>query len=395
MHQETISMPFAAQTGNDNGTVLGSLELLDSWPEDRIRELVFQATPRDVERSLQRENLSPQDFAALLSPGAAANLEDMARISNRVTRQHFGRTISLYAPIYLSNVCTSDCIYCSYAIRSGMTGQRRTLREWEIRAECRALAAHGFQSVLLLTGDAPKVAPIEYLAKAVSIAREYFVSVSVEVYALDTEGYEQLVHEGLEGVTLYMETYHRGIYGKVHLKGRKTDFPYRLGAVERAGRAGARRLGIGALLGLYDWRIDGFLTGMHAKYLQKKCWQSALSVSFPRLLHAPNRYHVENLPTDKEFVQLILAMRLFLPEVGFCLSTRERPELRNRLIPLGVTHMSAGSSTRPGGYAFCSERTLSQFEIEDRRSPKEVVEVIRSAGYDPVWKDYDHCFHDA
>jgi len=395
MHQEMSTMQFTAQTGKAKDSVPDSLEMLNSWPEDRIRELVLQATISDVERALQRDNLSAQDFAALLSPSAAENLEDMARVSNRLTRQHFGRTISLYAPIYLSNVCTSDCIYCGYAIRSGMTGQRRTLTDSEIHTECRALAAHGFQSVLLLTGDAPKVASIEYLAKAVSIAREHFVSVSVEVYALDAEGYERLVHEGLEGVTLYMETYHRETYAKVHLTGRKTDFPYRLEAVERAGRAGTRRLGIGALLGLYDWRIDGFLTAMHAKYLQKKCWQSAVSVSFPRLLHAPHRYDVEKLPTDREFVQLILAMRLFLPEVGFSLSTRERPELRDRLISLGVTHMSAGSSTRPGGYASCGDQTLSQFEIEDRRSPKEVVEAIRSAGYDPIWKDFDHCFHDA
>jgi 2-iminoacetate synthase len=179
----------------------------------------------------------------------------------------------------------------------------------------------------------------------------------------------------------------------VHLKGRKKDFDYRLAAIERAGLGGVRRLGIGALLGLYDWSIDAFWTALHAKYLQKKCWQSAISVSFPRLLHTPNRYPVQGLPSDKEFVQLILAMRLFLPEVGFNFSTRERTGLRDGLIPLGVTHMSAGSSTRPGGYSSCGERTLPQFEVEDRRTPAEVVGIIRSAGYDPVWKDFDRGFH--
>ena len=376
-------------------TALNFSEVLNEWPDDRIRQLMVQAGPKDVEQALKRDNLSPRDLAALLSPEAMPHLEEMARAANRQTRYHFGRTITLYAPIYLSNICTSDCIYCSYATRSGMKGERHTLTESEIRAECAALASRGFQNVLLLTGDAPRIASIEYLGTAVAIAREYFVSVSVEVYSLDQEDYQKLVDLGLEGVTLYMETYHRETYANVHLKGRKRDFDYRLGAIERAGRAGTRRLGIGALLGLYDWRIDAFWTALHGRYLQKTCWRSAISVSFPRLLHTPNRFSVQYPPSDSQFVQLILAMRLFLPEVGFNLSTRERADLRDRLIPLGVTHMSAGSSTRPGGYSSCGEKTLSQFEIEDQRSPAEVVAAIQRAGYDPVWKDFDRGFHPA
>lgn len=393
MHEELVSMPLIARTGKDKGAIPDSLAMLDSWPEDRVRELVFQATSRDVERALQCEELSPQDFAALLSPGAASRLEEMARASNRVTRQHFGRTIALFAPIYLSNVCNSDCVYCCYATRSGMPGDRKTLTESEIHAECKALAAHGFQSVLLLTGDAPRVTGIDYLAAAIRIAREYFASVSIEVYALDRDDYRQLVDVGLDGMTMFMETYHRETYAKVHLKGRKKDFAYRLDAPERAGRAGVRRLGIGALLGLYDWHVDGFWMAMHAKYLQKACWQTAVSISLPRLRHTPDRYPIESPPSDREFVQLMLALRLFLPEVGFFLSTREEPDLRDNLIPLGITHMSAGSSTRPGGYAVAGEETLQQFEIEDRRSPAEVVDAIRRAGYDPIWKDFDHGFH--
>ncbi len=367
-------------------------DVLKEWPEHRISELVSQSGPLDVSRALRRDNLSPLDLAALLSTSAMPCLEDMARVSNQLTRRHFGRTIALYAPIYLSNVCTSDCVYCGYAIRSAMKGKRRTLTETEIHTECQALAARGFQSVLLLTGDAPKVAPIQYLEKAVAIARQYFVSVSVEVYALDQKDYQRLVDVGLEGVTLYMETYCRETYARVHLRGKKRDFHYRLDAIDRAGRAGTRRLGIGALLGLYDWRIDVFWTALHAKYLQKNCWQSAVSVSFPRLHHTPNRYGGLILPSDREFVQLILAMRIFLPEAGFNLSTREKADLRDSLIPLGITHMSAGSSTRPGGYSSYGEETLSQFEIEDSRSPDQVVATIRRAGYDPVWKDFDHSF---
>jgi 2-iminoacetate synthase len=369
------------------------LDILESWPEARVRDMLSQATADDVARALNTEGLAPHDFVALLSPAATESLEEMARISNRLTRQHFGRTIALFAPIYLSNVCNSDCVYCCYATRSGMPGERRTLTEAEIHEECKALSSQGFQSVLLLTGDAPRVATMEYLARSVCIAREYFASVSIEVYALDVDNYGQLVDLGLDGMTLFMETYHRETYAKVHLKGRKQDFAYRVQASERAGVAGVRRLGIGALLGLHDWHMDGFWTAMHAKYLQKKCWKSAVSVSFPRLQHAPARFPVKNLPSDREFVQLMLAMRLFLPEVAFYLSTREQAALRDNLIPLGITHMSAGSSTRPGGYATCGDSTLQQFEIEDRRSPREVVETIRSIGYDPVWKDFDRGFH--
>jgi 2-iminoacetate synthase len=368
---------------------------LAAWPEKRIRELIARAGPGDVARALGREQLFPEDLAALLSPQAVPHLEEMAQVAHRLTRRYFGLTIGLYVPLYLSNICTADCTYCGFALRSGRQGARRTLTPAEIRTECQVLTAQGFQTVLLLSGDAPKVASLEYLASAVTIAREYFSSVSVEVYALDEGGYGRLASLGLEGVTLYMETYHRQTYATVHQHGRKKDFDYRLGAIERAGRAGVRRLGIGALLGLYDWRLDGVWTALHARYLLKECWQSAISLSFPRLRHAPGRHIIQYPLNDRELVQLMLALRLFLPEVGFTFSTRERAELRNGLIPLGVTMMSAGSSTRPGGYSGHGAKTLEQFEIEDRRTPAEVAEAIRRAGYDPVWKDFDRAFYDA
>ena len=213
-------------------------KVLDAWPEARLREAIDRAGPGDVKRALGREQLFPEDLAALLSPAAAPFLEDMAQAAHRLTRQHFGRTIGLYAPIYLSNICHSDCLYCGYALYSGSVGDRRTLTMDEIRAECAVLAGHGFQSVLLLTGEAPKAAPVEYLAQGVAIAREYFASVAVEVYALDEADYRRLVERGLEGVTLYMETYHRETYAQVHRRGRKRDYEYRLEAMARAGRAG-------------------------------------------------------------------------------------------------------------------------------------------------------------
>ncbi len=368
---------------------------LASWTEEHIRDLIRRATPSDVTRALARESCHPEDLAALLSLQAAPRLEEMAHLAQRLTRRYFGRTIGLFVPLYLSNICRSDCTYCGYAARSRSKGSRHTLKPAEIRTECETLARKGFQNILLLTGEAPKVTSVQYLADAVAIAREYFAAVSVEVYAMDEDDYRNLVAVGLEGVTLFMETYHRQTYSQVHLGGRKKDFDYRLGALERAGRAGVRRLGLGALLGLFDWRLDGFWIALHARYLQKECWQSAISVSFPRLRAVPPRHTIQYPLTDREFVQLILALRIFLPEVGFILSTREQAELRDKLIPLGVTMMSAGSSTRPGGYSTYGEETLEQFEIEDSRSPAEVAEAIRRAGYDPVWKDFDRAFHGA
>jgi 2-iminoacetate synthase len=309
-----------------------------------------------------------------------------------LTRWHFGRTIGLYAPIYLSNVCAADCTYCGYAVRSGNREKRVTLDEAAIRRECEALAAQGFQNVLLLTGEARRAVPVDYIANAVALAREYFPSVSIEVYSLDYEDYKRLCDLGLEGVTVYMETYDRDTYAQVHVLGEKADYDYRLDAIERAGQAGARKLNIGVLLGLYDWRVDGFHLALHGRHLQRACWQSAVSISFPRLRHVPRRFTIPELVGDRDLIQLMLALRLFMPEAGFNISTREGPAFRDRLIPLGTTMMSAGSSTRPGGYATYGEETLEQFATEDHRPPHEVCRAIQRAGYDPVWKDFDRAF---
>ena len=368
------------------------LSVLEEWPGERVRDLIERSSAADVERALAKNRLDPHDLAALLSPAASGCLEEIARVAQRATRWHFGRTIGLYVPVYISNVCAADCAYCGYATGSGNREKRRTLTEDEIRRECEALASIGFQNVLLLTGEAPAVVPVERIARAVSIAYEFFPSVSVEVYALDEAGYRTLVKHGLEGVTLYAETYDRATYGRVHFAGRKRDYPFRINAIERAGLAGVRRISIGALLGLHDWRVDGFWTALHGLYLQRHCWQSAVAISFPRLRHVPERFAIPCLLRDRELVQLMLATRLFLPEVGFNLSTREPADLRDRLIHLGVTMMSAGSSTRPGGYATHGAETLEQFEVEDTRSPADVVAAIRRAGYDPIWKDFDYAF---
>ncbi len=368
---------------------------LDQWPAARVLALIEAASPSDVDRALRRRERGPADFAALLSPHAPARFEDLAREAQRLTRKQFGRTISLYAPIYVSNVCGADCTYCGYAVRSGNREKRVTLNPEQMRRECGALAALGFQSVLLLTGEARYAVPVDAIAEAVSVAREFFPSVSIEVYSMDSADYERLCGLGLDGVTIYMETYDREVYGRVHLLGEKANYDYRLDAIERAGRAGARKLNIAVLLGLGDWRVDAFHTALHARYLQRACWQSSIAVSFPRLGHVPDRFHIPRLVSDAEFVQYLLAMRLYLPEAPLVLSTREAPALRDRLVALGITHMSAGSSTRPGGYATHGEDVLQQFALEDHRSPAEVESAIRRAGYDPVWKDFDRAFDTA
>lgn len=368
-------------------------DIVASWPAARIFEAFEAVTEDRVLAAIGNEQRDVYDLIALLSPKAWPYLERIAVRSQAETRRYFGRTIGQYAPIYLSNLCAADCIYCGFAAHSGNTERRKTLGMEELEVECRALTAQDLQSVLIVTGEAPKKVDVHRIAEAVRVARRHFPSVAVEIYALDSDGYDVLVEAGVEGVTLYMETYDRETYQRVHLIGQKTDYDYRIDALTRAGRAGVRRLNLGALLGLYDWRAEVVWSALHAKALQKICWQSAVSLSFPRLRHTPERFEIPSPVDDRSFVQLMLALRLFLPEVGFNLSTREPQALRDHLIPLGITMMSAGSSTRPGGYASTGDETLQQFALEDTRSPAEVAEAVRRAGYEPVWKDFDEAFH--
>jgi len=367
-------------------------EQLTAWPDSRIADLIGRCGPHDVEAAIAKPARGARELAALLSPAARPLLEAMAAEANRLTRRHFGRTVGLYAPLYLSNVCTGSCSYCWFSATAGGRLRRVTLGEEEIRTECRALAERGLRQVLLVSGEAPAVVDLAYLERAVTLARSFFPSVSVEVQALGEEQYARLCAAGIEGVTLYMETYDRATYGRVHLRGGKADFERRLAAMELAGRAGVRTLTIGALLGLAPWRAEAFRLALHARHLEKTCWQSAVAIAFPRLRHVPGGFAIPAPVDDADLVQMLLALRLVLPDAGFSISTRERAQFRDSLIPLGVTRMSAGSSTQPGGYTAGDEETLSQFEIEDRRSPAEVAAAIERLGYDPVWKDFDRAF---
>ncbi len=368
------------------------LEGLAEWPDSRIADLIGRCGPHEVEAAIAKPARGARELAALLSPAARPWLEAMAAAANRLTRRHFGRTVALYAPLYLSNVCAGSCAYCWFSATAGGGLRRVTLGEEQIRSECRALAERGLRQVLLVSGEAPAIVDLPYLERAVTLARSCFPAVSVEVQALEEHEYRRLCAGGVEGVTLYMETYDRATYRQVHLRGGKADFGRRLEAIELAGRAGVRTLIIGALLGLAPWRAEAFRLALHARHLERTCWQSAVGIAFPRLRHVPGGFSIPAPVGDADLVQMILALRLVLPEAGFSISTRERAQLRDSLIPLGVTRMSAGSSTRPGGYATAGEETLGQFEIEDRRAPAEVAAAIGRLGYDPVWKDFDRAF---
>ncbi len=371
------------------------IDTLHRWPRERIASLYAAVTPALVESALCRRHRDIPDLIALFSPQATPFLEKMASQAHQTTLRQFGCTISLYAPIYLSNVCAANCVYCGFSACADTSQPRVTLSDEAIASECEALAKMGYKSVLLLTGDAPAVASPQYIAKACAIARRWFSSVAVEVYSMEAEDYALLCHNGLDGVTLYMESYDEATYAAMHRAGKKKDYRYRLDTLERAGKAGVRRLSTGILLGLFDWRIDAVWLALHVQHLQKHCWQSAVSISFPRLRHVPGGFDIPAPMPDAELTQMMVALRLMFPEAGFNLSTREPAALRDRLVPLGVTSMSAGSSTRPGGYARPEDHNLAQFEIEDTRSPAEVVKMIVRSGYDPVWKDFDQAFFES
>lgn len=350
-------------------------------------------TARDVEQALARSNRTLADFQALISPAAAPYLEEMARQSHHLTQQRFGRTMQLYAPLYLSNECQNICTYCAFSLDNKI--QRRTLTDGEILREADALKAMGYDHVLLVTGEANQTVGVPYLKNALRLLRSRFAHLSMEVQPLDQTDYEELMTEGLHTVLVYQETYDRERYKLHHPKGKKASFSYRVATPDRLGQAGIHKIGLGALLGLSVWRTDSFFTALHLQYLEHTYWRTRYSLSFPRL-RPIDRLGAEGVTshdfgqcmTDRELVQLICAYRLFSPDVELSLSTRESPRFRDHAIRLGITSISAGSKTNPGGYVV-EPQSLEQFEISDERSPAEMATVIRQAGYEPVWKDWD------
>ena len=366
--------------------------------------------------SLGRERLALGDFARLIAPAAGELLEAICRRSQKLTQQRFGKVIRLFAPLYLSNECINNCKYCGFSRDNAIL--RVTLSVEEVLREARALKEQGFRNLLLVAGEHPKFVSNGYLADCVRALHQEVPGISLEVGPMETEEYAELARAGAEGLVVYQETYHRGVYAEMHTAGPKRDFDWRLETPERAYAGGFRRLGIGALYGLGEWRREALAVAAHADYLLRNCWKAQLTISLPRLRPCAGEFEPLTGMADRDLAQLICAFRLFLPDAGLVLSTREPAKLRDGLIPLGVTLISAGSHTEPGGYTGAGREKVhhtergrivelakgssewavengratnatGQFETADGRSPDEVARLIRRLGYEPVWKDWD------
>ncbi|MFC1595842.1 2-iminoacetate synthase ThiH [Candidatus Margulisiibacteriota bacterium] len=362
-------------------------KLLSNLNQTQFRASLNTEHSQNIPRMIENPNISFEDFLLLLSPAAAPYLDMMAQKAQALTAQYFGRTIHLYVPVYLSNECTNECLYCGF--NKSIDQQRTTLSVTEMRMEFKALKQQGFDHVLLLTGEAPN-AGVDYLVEAIKIARQYFTQISLEIFPASTADYQKLIAAGASGLTIYQETFDRETYRRVHLKGKKADYDWRLNAPQRALEAGFRRLGLGVLLGLSDWRLDTALLAYQAQQFLKTHWQSELSISFPRLHHTPEGFQPQQKVDDRQLLQIIFALRLFLPQIGLVLSTRESSILRDNMLGLGITQISAGSRTNPGGYQ--QLETSAQFTVEDQRELKEVISKISSEGFDPVLKDWEGVF---
>lgn len=360
-------------------------EELQAYDEFDFAGFLRRTGPEDVRRALACKNRRPLDLLTLLAPAAVDYLEETAHSAQGVTRRNFGNIILLYTPLYLANHCVNHCRYCSF--NAGRRFDRRRLSTAEIRKEAEVIAGRGFQDLLVLTGESRAVTPVSYLEEALGILKEYFSALGLEIYPLSTEEYRRLLKAGADYLTIYQEVYNREVYAYMHPQGPKRDYLYRLHAPERAAAAGMRGLAIGALLGLDDWRREAFFTGLHAAYLQRKFPRVEVGVSVPRVCPNVGGFVPPVKVGDPELTQIILALRLFLPRAGISISTRERPWLRDHLIGLGVTRISAASVTSVGGHARPANGT-EQFQPADGRTVEEIKARITACGYQPVYKDW-------
>ena len=369
-----------------------------------------------VRECLGKSTLSLADFAALISPAGSELLAAMGRRSQALTQQRFGKVMRLFAPLYLSNECVNNCRYCGFSRDNAIL--RVTLTVEEVVCEARALRGQGFRNILLVAGEHPKFVSPAYIVECVRRLHAEVPSISLEIGPLETEEYRSVVQAGAEGLVVYQETYDREVYAALHTAGPKRDFAWRLETPERAYAAGFRRLGIAPLYGLADWRREALCLAAQAVYLLRTCWKAQLTISVPRLRPCAGEFRPLTHMSDRDLVQLVCAFRLLFPDVGLVLSTREAPRLRDGLVPLGITLMSAGSHTEPGGYTGAGRDKLhrtergriielasgssewargevgttqatGQFAIADERPAEEVANLIRRLGYEPVWKDWD------
>lgn len=373
----------------------GYADIIGRYDWDETVRMVEQASAADVERAIRKARLnatplSPEDFAALISEAAAPRIDEMAALSRHFTAERFGKTISLYIPMYVGNACTNKCVYCGFNHDNPM--ERTVLSLQQVEEECRAIRRLApFENLLIVAGEYPPLCGVDYLEKVLKVCRPYFHNLTIEVQPMRSADYERLTHAGLNGVVCFQETYHRESYGKYHPRGMKSFFDWRLNGFDRIGEAGVHKIGMGALLGLEDWRGDVVMLARHLRYLQKKYWKSRFSVNFPRMRPSESGFKPKSIISDRQLAQLTFAFRLFDHDADISYSTREPALLRDNMATLGVTSMSAGSRTEPGGYTHKDEE-LEQFEVCDSRTPAEVEKAIRLVGYQPVYKDWDAIF---
>ena len=379
------------KTQTDIKSILSEKQLdnnRECWA-DALQAVTADQVRRELSNSTGKFSLDR--LVTLLSPAAEVFLETMAQQAHALTIQRFGKTMQLYAPLYVSNVCINSCRYCGYNKTTQIDRTRLTIEQ--AVSDAAVIAGEGFRHLLLVSGEDTQFVSPDYLCELAGKLREQFSSLSIEIYPMSQAEYRQVFNAGIDGVTLYQETYDRAIYADYHIAGPKADYDSRLEVPDRFASAGMRRIGLGVLLGLADWRIETLAMAEHASYLVKKYWRSQVSFSFPRICPATNvQSEWPHLVSDQNMVQMMLALRLCFADAGIVLSTRETPQFRDNLMNLCVTRLSAGSKTSPGGYA--SEKgAAEQFEVADSRSPEEVARIIRSHGYEAVWKDWDVSFN--
>jgi len=361
------------------------INIIDQWDWNQTQESILSKSQSDVLHALHKNRVDLEDFKALISPAAEVFIELMAQKSVEITRRRFGNTIQMYSPMYLSNECQNICTYCGFSMDNKLP--RKTLSTLEIMAEIEVIKEFGYDHILLVTGESRQVS-MAYFEKVLPLVRKYFNHISMEVQPLKEEEYRRLYELGVNTILVYQETYHRQKYKTYHLKGKKANYNFRLETPERIGKTGMYKIGLGVLFGLADWRTDSFFCALHLSYLEKKYWQTKYSISFPRLRPFSGGVCPEYDFSDKNLVQLICAYRLFNEELELSLSTREPAWMRNHLVKLGITSISAGSKTNPGGYANPDE-SLEQFEISDERHPREIASMLKDQGLEAVWKDWD------
>lgn len=358
---------------------------------DSTTQCIMSKTDDDVRRALGKQRCDIDDFMALISPAADKYLEQMARLSRKLTRERFGKTISMFIPVYISNSCANSCVYCGFHVQNKM--KRTVLSEEQIIAEYEAIKRLGpFDSILVLTGENPKVASVEYIGRALELAKPYFNNLQVEVMPLSTDDYSFLRDKGLNGVVCFQETYNEKNYKNYHPRGPKSDYQWRVNGYDRMGMAGVHKIGMGVLIGLEDWRTDATMLARHLRYMEKTYWRTQYSVNFPRMRCAENGgFQPNTVMSDRELAQLTFAMRIFDHDVDISYSTRETATVRDNMATLGVTTMSAESHTEPGGYAN-PRQSLAQFETSDNRTAREVAAALKTISMEPVWKNWDRSF---